>query len=98
MSLRTITAAQAKENDLGDRAGILVMRLAQAAPAARAGLRPGDMIVGFNGQPVTELSQLARLIADAPVGSVARLDVIRAGKPVTLNVTVSRLVPPAVRR
>ena len=98
MSLRTITAAQAKENDLGDRGGILVMRLAQAAPAARAGLRPGDVIVGFNGQPATELSQLARLIADAPVGSVARLDVMRAGKPVTHNVTVSRLIPPAVRR
>ena len=98
MSLSTITAAQAKENDLGDRAGILVTRLAQSAAAARAGLRPGDVIVGFNGQPATELSQLARLIADAPVGSVARLEVIRAGKPMTHNVTVSRLIPPAVRR
>jgi serine protease Do len=98
MSLSTITAAQARENDLGDRAGILVTQLAQSAPAARAGLRPGDVIVGFNGQPVNELSQLARLIADAPVGSVARLEVIRVGKPMTHNVTVSRLVPPAVRR
>ena len=98
MSLSTITAAQARENDLGDRAGILVTRLAQSAPAARAGLRPGDVIVGFNGQPATEVSQLARLIADAPVGSVAKLEVIRAGKPMTHSVTVSRLVPPAVRR
>jgi S1-C subfamily serine protease len=98
MSLSTITAAQAQENGLGNRGGILVTRLAQSAPAARAGLRPGDVIVGFNGQPVNELSQLARLIADAPVGSVARLEVIRAGKPMTHNVTVSRLVPPTVRR
>jgi serine protease Do len=98
MSLRTITAAQARDNDLGDRAGILVMRLPQASPAALAGLRPGDVIVGFNGQPVNELSQLARLIADAAVGSVAKLEVIRAGKPMTHNVTVSRLIPPAVRR
>ena len=98
MSLSTITAAQARENGLADRGGILVTRLAQSAPAARAGLRPGDVIVGFNGQPVNELSQLARLIADAPVGSVARLEVIRTGKPMTHNVTVSRLVPPAVRR
>jgi S1-C subfamily serine protease len=98
MSLRSITAAQARENNLGDRAGMFVARLSPAAPAARAGLRAGDVIVGFNGQPVVEQSQFARAVADAPVGSTAKLDVMRAGKPVTLNVTIGRLVPPAVRR
>jgi serine protease Do len=98
MALRSITAAQARENDLGDRAGILVLRLAQAAPAARAGLRPGDVIVSFNGRPAIEQSEFARAVADAPVGSVAKLEVVRAGKPVALSVTVGRLVPPAVRR
>jgi serine protease Do len=98
MSLSSITAEQARANDLGDRPGILVTRLAQSAPAARAGLRPGDVIVSFNGQAVTELSQLARLIADAPVGSAAKIDVLRGGKPVSLSVTVIRLVPPTVRR
>jgi len=98
MSLRTITAAQARQNDLGDRAGVLVARLAQSASAARAGLRPGDVIVSFNGQAVNEQNQLARLIADASVGSVAKVEVNRAGRPVTLDVTVTRLVPPAVRR
>jgi serine protease Do len=98
MSLRSITAAQARENDLGDRAGIFVARLSPSAPAARAGLRATDVIVSFNGQAVAEQSQFARLIADAAVGSVAKLEVMRAGKPVTLNVTVGRLVPPAVRR
>jgi S1-C subfamily serine protease len=98
MSLQPITAAQARENNLGDRAGMFVARLSQSAPAARAGLRGADVIVSFNGQPVTEQSQFARLIADAPVGSVAKLEVMRAGRPVTLDVTVSRLIPPAVRR
>ena len=56
------------------------------------------MIVGFNGQPVDEQSQFARLIADAPIGSVARLEVLRAGQaPARSDVTVSRLIPPAVQ-
>jgi S1-C subfamily serine protease len=54
--------------------------------------------VGFNGQAVTEESQLRRLVADAAVGSVVKVQVMRGGKPVTLDVTVSRLIPPAVRR
>ena len=48
-------------------------------PLAQASCR-ADIIVGFNGQPVTEQSQFARLIADAPVGSVAKLEVMRAGQ------------------
>ena len=98
MALRQITAAQARENSLGDRAGMFVVRLSQTAPAARAGLRAGDVIVGFNGKAVDEQSELARAVADAAVGSVAKLEVMRGGKPVTLDVTVGRLVPPAVRR
>jgi len=98
ISVRNITAAQAKANDLGDRDGVLVARLAQSASAARAGLRPGDVIVGFNGQGVKEQNQLARLIADAPVGSVVKLEVIRAGRPMTLEVTITRLQPAPVKR
>jgi S1-C subfamily serine protease len=98
MALQSITAAVARENGLGDRAGMFVSRLSQSAPAARAGLRAGDVIVGFNGQAVTEESQLRRLVADAAVGSVVKVQVMRGGKPVTLDVTVSRLIPPAVRR
>ena len=96
--LVSITAEQARDNDLADRAGVLVTGLSQTAPATRAGLRPGDVIVAFNGQAVTEQSQLARLIAAAAVGSTAKMDVQRAGKPVSLSVNVARLIPPAVRR
>ena len=96
--LRSITAEQARSNELGDRAGVLVTRMSQNSSAYRSGMRPGDVIVAFNGQPVMEQNDLARMIAGATVGSTARIEVQRRGKPVTLEIAVSRLVPPAVRR
>jgi serine protease Do len=59
-------------------------------PAARAGMRPRDVIVSFNGQAVTEQGQLARLLSEARIGSTAKIEVLRAGRPVTLNVEVIR--------
>jgi S1-C subfamily serine protease len=45
-----------------------------------AGLRPGDVIVEFNRQPVDDPSQFFRLVADAAVGSTASVRVLRDGR------------------
>ena len=56
------------------------------APAARAGLQPGDRIVSFNGEQVESWSQLQELIRDNGDGEV-RLEVERDGHPVALEPT-----------
>jgi len=56
-------------------------------PAAKAGLKPGDVIVEFNGQPVNQPSELQGLVEQTAVGSTVPLRVRRDGKTLTISVT-----------
>ncbi|OLB61800.1 MAG: hypothetical protein AUI11_08095 [Acidobacteria bacterium 13_2_20CM_2_66_4] len=60
--------------------GALVSRMSRASEAYDAGLRPGDIIVGFNGQTIDDPSQLQRVISDARIGSTATVKVLRNGR------------------
>ena len=75
-----------------DRArGALVAQILPDSPAARAGLRVGDVIVGFNGNDVPRSSALPPMVGRTPVGSKARVTVIRDGEQMTLRATIGRL-------
>jgi serine protease Do len=60
--------------------GALVSRMSRASEAYDAGLRPGDIIVALNGQTIDDPSQLQRVIADARIGSIATVKVLRNGR------------------
>lgn len=57
--------------------GVMIVEVLEDTPAARAGVRNGDVVVAFDGRPVTETRLLQRLIAAAPVGKDWRLTVLR---------------------
>ena len=57
--------------------GVVIVEVLEGTPAARAGLRNGDVVVAFEGRPVTETRLLQRLIAAAPMGSESRMTVLR---------------------
>jgi serine protease Do len=57
--------------------GVVVVEVIEDTPAARAGLRSGDIVVAFEGRPVTDTRLLQRLIARAPVDGDVRLTVLR---------------------
>nr|WP_156363092.1 Do family serine endopeptidase [Rubellimicrobium mesophilum] len=59
-------------------------------PAKDAGVESGDVILSFDGQPVTDTRDLVRRVGAAPVGEQAAMEVLRDGKTVTLNVTLAR--------
>ena len=90
LDLRTISADEAAASNLGNVGGVLVYNMYRSDPAYRAGIVPYDIIVSYNGKPVTEQSDLKRLIADTPIGSTARVDVIRRGQRRTFEVPVVR--------
>jgi serine protease Do len=56
--------------------------------AYRAGLRPYDLVIAINGQKITDPSQLGRLVTGAPVGTQAKFDVLRRGRPMSLSVQI----------
>ena len=60
--------------------GALVQDVKPGSPAARVGLRPYDVIVSFDGRPITAQDRLSREIADRQPGSVARLEYVRDGR------------------
>ena len=73
--------------------GVMIYNMYRNEPAYQAGLRPGDVLVSFNGQPIADESQLTRLAAQAPVNSTAHVEVLRQGQKRTFEVPVIRLPP-----
>jgi serine protease Do len=78
----------AMRNGFGDVTGAYVRSLARASSAYRAGLLPGDLVIGVNGQDVTDPAVIDRIVVDAKIGSTVKLEVIREGRRVTLSVPV----------
>ncbi len=64
-------------------------------PAAKAGLRNGDLITGFDGKPVGDERALPRIVADTPVNKTVNVDLLRRGQKQTVRVTVLRLADDA---
>jgi S1-C subfamily serine protease len=71
-----------------DGVGAMVMGVDNAGPGAAAGLRQGDVIVGWNGERLSGVRALLRALGPESVGTTAELAVRRAGEPVTTKLTV----------
>jgi membrane-associated protease RseP (regulator of RpoE activity) len=61
------------------------------SPAKLAGLRPGDQVTAFDGQPVSNWTQLGNAIRRAPAGSPATITVKRDGQTLTLHTTLAEV-------
>ena len=69
--------------------GVLIQVMRRDSSAYSAGLRPGDVIIAFNGTAVEDGGQLSRLIGDARIGSTAAVTVIREGNRVELKIPIT---------
>ena len=71
--------------------GALVSGVEPDAPADKAGVQPGDVILKFDGKPITRWSDLPRLVGSTKPGTSAPLEVWRKGKLVTLKISVAEI-------
>jgi S1-C subfamily serine protease len=69
--------------------GVVIVEVIEDTPAARAGIKSGDIVVALNGRPVTETRLLQRLIAAAGADADVRLTILRqeGRKPFTVRLT-----------
>jgi len=74
-----------------DDRGALVASVEADGPAAHAGLQPGDVITAVNGEHIGNNRELAIDVSQTPPGNHATLDVLRNGKPQTIDVVVGTL-------
>jgi len=74
--------------ELGRASGVEIVEVVADSPAAAAGLRPEDLIVAVNGEPVAKVEHVQRLMFGDRIGETIALDVIREGRVIEL-----RLVP-----
>jgi S1-C subfamily serine protease len=89
--LGKVSPARAAMAGTESNAGAYIESLSAGSntPAVQAGLRVSDICVGFNGQPVSGPLGLIRLIAAHPVGTIAKLDVVRNGQVLAVDVQVA---------
>ena len=83
-----LTPQIASELGAPDTSGVLVQRMRRDSAAYEGGIRPGDIVVGFNGTAITDGSQLSKLIQDAAIGSTATVTVLRDGRRTALRVPI----------
>jgi Do/DeqQ family serine protease len=90
LEVAPVSSRDAEQLGVPTPRGALVSRMARNSAAYTAGIRPGDVIITFNGQRVEDPSHFLRLLADSQIGSTAKLELIREGATINITVQVSR--------
>ena len=88
VSIQRIDETLAEALGLDEAKGALVASVMADGPAARAGLRPGDVIVSFAGRPIDAMRDLPRIVADLDSGTEAAIEILRDGRREALTATV----------
>ena len=86
-----VTPELAQQFGLKKAGGALVAEVIAGGPAAAGGVKPGDVIVRFDGREVNDWHELPAMVADTPVGREVVMTVIRRGGEKKLEITVGEL-------
>jgi serine protease Do len=93
VSVQPVTSDLAASLGLSDTRGAIVSSVEAGSAAERAGVKRGDVIVSFNGQPVTEYNALRNRVAEAKPGASATVGIVRDGSEKTLTVKLDEASP-----
>ncbi|MBY6264240.1 DegQ family serine endoprotease [Azospirillum sp. 412522] len=91
VQVQRVTPDIAESLGVDGTGGALVTSISPDSPAASAGLRQGDVITAFNGDPLEQMRQLPRLVASTEIGRTVPMTLLRGGKEQSIQVTVGEL-------
>ena len=98
ITLQPLTTRLAEQLNAPNTRGMVVVSMQQRSDAYLAGMRPGDIIVSFNGAPVEDQSHIMRLLSDAKIGSTVTVGLLREGKPLSVKVPIVKSIGQSRRR
>ena len=88
---------QSLDQDLADSMhlssdkGALVAKVSEGSPADKADLKPGDIVLKFDGKEISEMRRLPRIVAETPIGKKVDMEIWRNGQHMTVPITVGEL-------
>ncbi len=96
--IQTVTPDIAGSLQLERAEGALVAGITEGGPASGTGLRPGDVILSFDGRPIREMRDLPRIVADTPIDKEVTVGIWRNGEAMDLTVRIGELPDDAASR
>ena len=93
--IQPMTKELAQSFKLESAEGALIATVEPGSPADKAGLKPGDVVLAFNGQKIDDPNKLPRLVAETKPGQSAALRIWRNGKAEEVKFTAVELVAEA---
>src|SRR5580765_7894095 len=91
LGITDVTPENAKFFDSKDNLGAIVTQVEANSPAAKAGLKVGDMVRAIDGKEVSDASQLQVTVGQTRPGTTIKLSVVRDGKAMELPVTLEKM-------
>jgi serine protease Do len=88
VQIRDLSQDLATQFKVPDTSGALAEDVTPGGPADKAGLKTGDVIRKLNGQAIPDAGQLTLQVTNLSPGSVATLEILRDGQPMTIKVTL----------
>jgi Do/DeqQ family serine protease len=98
VAIEPVTPEIASKLGLREVRGVLVAGVSPNSPAARAGIREGDVILAFNGTPVADGNTLRNQVASTAPGTAVKLTTVRDGREQEVEVTLGEYKPAAAQR
>jgi len=90
--VQDLTPDLARAFDIKETQGAVIAKTVKDSPAAKAGLKAGDVVTRVNGQPVNSAAELRNMVGLMQVGETATFEVVRDGKPRTVKIMIAQPV------
>ena len=91
VGIQEVSKDLAEKLGLDKAEGVAVTKVFDGSPAAKAGLKAGDVITHYDSQAVHDPRELSRIVAGTKVGKAVEVKLVRQGKPQTLKVSVGEM-------
>ena len=87
--MRSLTPQLAEQLGLPDASGVLILLVYDGSPAEKGGIKPGDVIIAFNGKAVRDLIDLRNRVAETDIGQEIAMRVRREGNELVLRTVLA---------